>query len=220
MDGMWVSLPASGLPRRSTRPAASFSPCCCRWLLAAATPLIANDDGRDCRGLVALTGPRPRGRAGVPGACRGRRAGSLPGARRRQPGDPLRGHPPRRLERPDDVQHRRRRRGLHRRHDEACSAAASRWPRPTPVTRARTATTCASPRPLLDYAYRGVHLATAAAKRVIQRYYGREIDYLVRQGLLERRPRGDVGGEPAFRTTTTASWPGRRLSVSRSSCPG
>lgn len=33
------------------------------------------------------------------------------------------------------------------------------------------------PEALLDYAYRGVHLATAAAKRVIRRYYGREIDY-------------------------------------------
>jgi hypothetical protein len=33
------------------------------------------------------------------------------------------------------------------------------------------------PEALLDYAYRGVHLATLAAKSVIQEYHGREIDY-------------------------------------------
>ncbi len=68
------------------------------------------------------------------------------------------------------------------------------------------------PEALLDYAYRGVHLATGAAKRVIQKYYGREIDraYLKgcsnggRAAMLEatRFPDdydGILAGAPAFR---------------------
>ena len=48
------------------------------------------------------------------------------------------------------------------------------------------------PEAALDYAYRGVHLATVAAKRVIAHYYDREIDRSYLPGLLERRP-----GRPA-----------------------
>lgn len=33
------------------------------------------------------------------------------------------------------------------------------------------------PEALLDYAYRGVHLATSAAKRVVKRFYDRDVDY-------------------------------------------
>ena len=34
----------------------------------------------------------------------------------------------------------------------------------------------AQPEALLDYAYRGVHLATQAAKRIVTSFYDRDID--------------------------------------------
>ena len=48
------------------------------------------------------------------------------------------------------------------------------------------------PEALLDYAYRGVHLATQASKRVIARYYGRDIDPRLPEGLFQRRSGGDA----------------------------
>lgn len=75
------------------------------------------------------------------------------------------------------------------------------------------------PEALLDYAYRGVHLATQAAKRVVQRFYGRDIDYAYfngcsnggRAGLMEafRFPNdydGIVAGAPAFRFQELVPW--------------
>lgn len=75
------------------------------------------------------------------------------------------------------------------------------------------------PEARLDYAYRGVHLATAAAKRVIARYYGRDVDhaYLTgcsnggRAALLEaiRFPDdydGIIAGAPAFRFQEFVPW--------------
>ncbi len=67
------------------------------------------------------------------------------------------------------------------------------------------------PEAALDYAFRGVHLATLTAKAVISTYYGEDIDYAYyrgcsnggRQGLIEatRYPDdfdGIVAGAPAF----------------------
>ena len=75
------------------------------------------------------------------------------------------------------------------------------------------------PEALLDYAYRGVHLATAAAKRVIQTYYGREIGHAYLKGcsnggraaMLEatRFPDdydGILAGAPAFRFQEFVPW--------------
>ena len=77
----------------------------------------------------------------------------------------------------------------------------------------------AEPEPLLDYAYRGVHLATQAAKRIVERFYQREIDYAYLQGcsnggraaMLEalRFPNdydGIIAGAPAFRFQEFAPW--------------
>ena len=75
------------------------------------------------------------------------------------------------------------------------------------------------PEALLDYAYRGVHLATRAAKRVVQRFYQRDVDYAYFQGcsnggraaMLEalRFPQdydGIIAGAPAFRFQEFAPW--------------
>lgn len=75
------------------------------------------------------------------------------------------------------------------------------------------------PEALLDYAYRGVHLATVAAKRVIAHYYGRDADYAYltgcsnggRAAMLEaiRFPNdydGIIAGAPAFRFQEFVPW--------------
>ena len=75
------------------------------------------------------------------------------------------------------------------------------------------------PEALLDYAYRGVHLATDAAKRVITHYYGREIEHAYLKGcsnggraaMLEaaRFPEdydGIIAGAPAFRFQEFVPW--------------
>ncbi len=75
------------------------------------------------------------------------------------------------------------------------------------------------PEALLDYAYRGVHLATLASKRVIAHYYGRDIDHAYLQGcsnggraaMLEaaRFPDdydGIIAGAPAFRFQEFIPW--------------
>ena len=75
------------------------------------------------------------------------------------------------------------------------------------------------PEASIDYAYRGVHLATLASKRIISHFYGRDIDhaYLTgcsnggRAALLEalRFPDdydGIIAGAPAFRFQEFASW--------------
>lgn len=75
------------------------------------------------------------------------------------------------------------------------------------------------PEALLDYAYRGVYLATAAAKRIVRRFYGRDIDYSYFQGcsnggraaMLEalRFPAdydGIIAGAPAFRFQEFVPW--------------
>ncbi len=75
------------------------------------------------------------------------------------------------------------------------------------------------PEALLDYAYRGVHLATLAAKRVVARYYGRDIDHSYLHGcsnggraaLLEavRFPQdydGIIAGAPAFEFREFLPW--------------
>ena len=75
------------------------------------------------------------------------------------------------------------------------------------------------PEALIDYAYRGVHLATEAAKRVITHYYGREIDHAYLKGcsnggraaMLEaaRFPEdydGIIAGAPAFQFQEFVPW--------------
>ncbi len=75
------------------------------------------------------------------------------------------------------------------------------------------------PEALLDYAYRGVHLATAASKRVIARYYGRDVEHSYLNGcsnggraaMLEaaRFPDdydGIIAGAPAFRHQEYLPW--------------
>lgn len=75
------------------------------------------------------------------------------------------------------------------------------------------------PEALLDYAYRGVHLATQVAKAVITRYYGRDIDHAYLKGcsnggrsaLLEatRFPEdydGIIAGAPLFRFQEFVPW--------------
>lgn len=75
------------------------------------------------------------------------------------------------------------------------------------------------PEALIDYAYRGVHLATVFAKAAIQQYYNSEIQYSYLQGcsnggraaLMEalRFPNdydGILAGAPAFRFAEFASW--------------
>ena len=75
------------------------------------------------------------------------------------------------------------------------------------------------PEALLDYAYRGVHLATQAAKQVIRRFYQRDIDYAYfhgcsnggRAAMLEalRFPDdydGIIAGAPAFRFQEFVPW--------------
>ena len=75
------------------------------------------------------------------------------------------------------------------------------------------------PEALLDYAYRGVHLATQAAKQVIRRFYERDIDYAYfhgcsnggRAAMLEalRFPDdydGIIAGAPAFRFQEFVPW--------------
>ena len=75
------------------------------------------------------------------------------------------------------------------------------------------------PEAALDYAYRGVHLATLFAKAVITNYYDRDIAYSYLQGcsnggraaLMEavRFPTdydGIIAGAPAFRFVEFASW--------------
>ena len=70
----------------------------------------------------------------------------------------------------------------------------------------------AQPEALLDYAYRGVHLATVASKRIVETYYGRASDYDYLSGcsnggraaMLEatRYPNdydGIIAGAPLFR---------------------
>ena len=75
------------------------------------------------------------------------------------------------------------------------------------------------PEALIDYAYRGVHLATQATKRVIAHYYGRDIDHSYLKGcsnggravMLEaaRFPEdydGIIAGAPAFRFQEFMAW--------------
>lgn len=75
------------------------------------------------------------------------------------------------------------------------------------------------PEALIDYAYRGVHLATVASKRAIAQFYGRDVEhaYLTgcsnggRAALMEavRFPDdydGIIAGAPAFRFQEFASW--------------
>jgi hypothetical protein len=75
------------------------------------------------------------------------------------------------------------------------------------------------PEALIDYAYRGVHLATQFAKKMITRYYGRDIDYAYLKGcsnggraaMLEaiRFPDdydGIIAGAPAFRFQEMTPW--------------
>ena len=75
------------------------------------------------------------------------------------------------------------------------------------------------PEALIDYAYRGVHLATVFAKAVIEKHYQQQISYSYLQGcsnggraaLMEalRFPDdydGIIAGAPAFRFEEFASW--------------
>ena len=75
------------------------------------------------------------------------------------------------------------------------------------------------PEALLDYAYRGVHLATQASKRIIAQYYGREAERAYLQGCsnggraalleAERFPAdydGIIAGAPAFRFHEFLPW--------------
>lgn len=75
------------------------------------------------------------------------------------------------------------------------------------------------PEALIDYAYRGVHLATIFAKAVTEKYYGKEIGYSYLSGcsnggraaLMEalRFPDdydGIIAGAPAFQFAEFASW--------------
>ena len=77
----------------------------------------------------------------------------------------------------------------------------------------------AQPEALIDYAYRGVHLATRFAKKVIQTYYDQDIRYSYLQGcsnggraaMLEaiRFPHdydGIIAGAPAIRFEEFAPW--------------
>lgn len=81
------------------------------------------------------------------------------------------------------------------------------------------------PEALLDYAYRGVHLATLVAKDLISKYYGQEIDYSYLSGcsnggraaLMEvaRFPTdydGVIAGAPVYRFTEFIPW---AISVAR-----
>ena len=81
------------------------------------------------------------------------------------------------------------------------------------------------PEALLDYAYRGVHLATIAAKGLISTYYGKDIDYSYLSGcsnggraaLMEvtRFPTdydGVIAGAPVYRFTEFIPW---AISVAR-----
>ena len=75
------------------------------------------------------------------------------------------------------------------------------------------------PEALIDYAFRGVHLATVAAKKVIATYYRKDVDYSYfqgcsnggRAGMLEaaRFPNdydGIIAGAPAFQFAEMAPW--------------
>ena len=75
------------------------------------------------------------------------------------------------------------------------------------------------PEALIDYAYRGVHLATQFSKLVVERFFGRSIDFSYLQGcsnggraaLMEaqRFPTdydGIIAGAPAFRFQEFAPW--------------
>ena len=75
------------------------------------------------------------------------------------------------------------------------------------------------PQAAIDYAYRGVHLATLASKKVVSHFYGRDIDYAYltgcsnggRAALMEalRFPNdydGIIAGAPAFRFQEFVSW--------------
>ena len=81
------------------------------------------------------------------------------------------------------------------------------------------------PEALLDYAYRGVHLATLAAKGIVGQYYGRDIDYSYLSGcsnggraaLMEvaRFPTdydGVIAGAPLYRFSEFIPW---AISVAR-----
>ena len=71
------------------------------------------------------------------------------------------------------------------------------------------------PEALLDYAYRGVHLATQFAKAAIESYYDREIDYSYLKGCSNggrapcwKRPipgrlHGIIAGAPVFRSRSS-----------------
>ena len=52
------------------------------------------------------------------------------------------------------------------------------------------------PEALLDYAYRGVHLATLASKRVISGFYGRDVDHAYLTGCSNGGRGGVDGGDP------------------------
>ena len=77
----------------------------------------------------------------------------------------------------------------------------------------------AQPEALLDYAYRGVHLATLAAKQIVEHYYGEDIRYSYLQGCSNggraamlgalRFPEdydGIIAGAPAFRFQEFLPW--------------
>ncbi len=81
------------------------------------------------------------------------------------------------------------------------------------------------PEALLDYAYRGVHLATRSAKAVVQKFYGEDIDYSYLSGCsnggraalmeVERFPDdydGVIAGAPVYTFSEFIPW---AISVSR-----
>lgn len=187
-------------------------------LLAVAPPLAANDTGGDCRGLVALTdlnhavepGFRVPAAEGVPAHCRVR--GVVNRAIRFE------------VTLPDDWNGRMMFStvgGAAGFIGDTTSLLGRGFAMASTDTghEGQDRDYVRQPEALLDYAYRGVHLATGAAKRVIQHYYGREIDYSYVKGcsnggraaMLEatRFPNdydGVLAGAPAFRFQEFVPW--------------
>ncbi len=187
-------------------------------LLVAAPPLAANDTGDDCRGLVALTdldhavepGFRVPASEGAPAHCRVR--GVVNRAIRFE------------VTLPDDWNGRMMFStvgGAAGFIGDTTSLLGRGFAMASTDTghEGQDRDYMRQPEALLDYAYRGVHLATAAAKRVIQHYYGRDIDYSYVKGcsnggraaMLEatRFPDdfdGILAGAPAFRFQEFVPW--------------
>ncbi len=208
-------LPASGSQRPPILRRLALAPL---LLLAAAGPAAGGDTDRDCRGLFALTdldhavepGFRVPASEGVPAHCRVR--GVVNRAIRFE------------VTLPDD---------WNGRMMFSTVGGAAGFIGDTTSLLGRGFAMASTdtghegsdrdymrqPEALLDYAYRGVHLATAAAKRVIQTYYGREIDHSYLKGcsnggraaMLEatRFPDdydGILAGAPAFRFQEFVPW--------------